>query len=410
MINSLIYAVATLLERGAVICASIFASLSLSAVDFSAYGRFQIAATMVAGYATLGMSTLVAKLAAEMGVAKSHKGAQIRILWAGSAVLALALACIYAGGQTWAVGMFDPVRSLLFVMCTVAIAGAAVGSSVFLGLEEYRKALLVAASLFVALAFGFAAARFQSGAMAYVAAYVFGTVIWGVLSATLAIPLLRKRAASHRAASGDVRGLFRDAAPLMLISAVSGSLMWIMSTLLMARSDPTEHAKFLIGTQWSALVTFLPSVVTRVVFPRMVKAASGAVPAGGSRLGWLFLSSALTSLFTVVAAGLLLIVARPVNSIYSGEYVDVAHVILIYVVCSIPASVANLFGNQLVAQGQIRGWLVCSLVGAAVLVGLMYLWAVNGALAPAIAMAGGYSVMVLAAVFYLRRPVGAEQS
>jgi O-antigen/teichoic acid export membrane protein len=404
LVGSLVYAVATLFERGALMGISFVASISLTPVEFSAFGRFQIAVTMIAGYATLGLSTLVAKLAAEISFSKPSNGARIKTLWAGSAVLALTFACVFIGGQGWVSGVFDPVQAALFVLCAMAIAGAAVGSSIFLGLEEYRKAFIVALSLFLALASALALVQGQSNALAYIAAFVFGNVIWGGLSAVMALSMLKSPPIQHRAALEHVREVFHDAAPLMVISAVSGSLMWIMSTLLIANTDSVEHAKFLIGIQWSAIVTFLPSVITRVVFPRMVKTASGAAHAGWANMRWLFLSSAAATVITVFAAGLLLLMADKVNSIYADEYTDLTRVIVVYVVCSIPASVANLFGNQLVAQGHIRKWLACSLTGAGVMVGLMQLWSAQGATAPAYAMACGYAVMILTTTRYLRGP------
>jgi O-antigen/teichoic acid export membrane protein len=396
-----IYGVSTALERGTIVCASFLASLSLDESQFSEFGQFQIAVTMVAGFSTLGMSTLVAKLATEMKLGRGDSVHSIRAISYSTIVLSFFLCLLYLMFEAIFAVSHTFTYSLVFAAACMAISQSVIISSTMLGLEKYKQSLYVSAAGFMTMVVGFVFARvlssFEANIMAFAAVYT-AMVVAGIRLAGNRLLLTPSRPLGFQ----RLHGLAGQVRPLVAASVLSSSTTWVLSTTLLKTSNSLEHSMFLIGLQWSAIATFIPSVLTRVVFPSMVKRGYDR-DEKADKMALPIKIGAASALFAVLLAAVAWVASGFLDLLYAGKYPDIAYIVIVYILCSVPQSVANLFGNLLVADNRGAAWLASCFIGWLGI--LVTVWTTRnlGALAPAIATFFGYTFMIAASIILLRR-------
>lgn len=144
-------------------------------------------------------------------------------------------------------------------------------------------------------------------------------------------------------------------------------LWWLARTLIDTLGD-AAFARYLIGMQWYALGAFAVGQLTRVVMPLQVRAA-----AQGRRLGRLAVLLLLGTLASL-GFGIACYFARDLVAALYGERIgDIGNVVWVFAVASASVASANMLGNQLVAEGRERWWLVVTICWAAMLVGGLWL-------------------------------------
>jgi O-antigen/teichoic acid export membrane protein len=280
-------------------------------------------------------------------------------------------------------------------------------SGVLIGLEAFRRLTVVSIIFFLGTLITFALATLTStGKLSlFIAAFTISYSLWAFSGTVIAIHGLRgylKRATDVFPLSAlHFTDLTKTGLPLIIVSAISGSVPWTISTILVTSAAEAQHAQFLIGLQWASLATFLPTVLTKVLFPRMVKQRLATEADRRQRLTALLAASGFATALTLAASGVICIFGTYIDKFYSSNYRHVATLVVVYVVSSVPGSVANLFGNQLVAEGRNYAWLASVTVGALFMFLVMWLLRGNGAYAPPIAMAAGYLTMILIALLTL---------
>ncbi len=399
VISSFIYTIAILIERGTLILISFLASVNLDSFSFSKFGQFTIAVSTIAGYSTLGISTMISKFSVELKNGSKEKVNVIKTIYLISmsiVLIILMFKLIFSSGEIYS------IEFLFLAISCIALSSFTNTSSILLGFEAHGNALF-SSLVFVIIAFTtYYIFRISSDGINYFFIFVISYLAYSLISIYYAHSHIKSFKVPFGFALKDIIAVSRDISPLIITSCLASGLIWYVSYNLINRGNTNEHVAFLIGLQWSAIATFIPSVLLRIIFPRMI---SSATLYDGKRhhiFKSLFLVSILVSFITLITAILVLLFSEQIDLFYKDK-IGISLTIFLYIIFSIPGSLANLFGNQLIALGKPRQWLISSLGGFIVIFILFLIFNEISAFRSGLFMSLGYLTMIFIAVFCLTR-------
>ena len=400
--NAAANAVGSIFDRGGMVALTAILSGALSAEAFRQFGQFQLTLSMLAALSSVGVAVSVSRLFAEHRGGTSEELHLAGTMWALSLIAALAF-----GGLATALGLISggavvhtvAIAAGVFVVTAGIVAGGGV-----LGLALFRHAAavsVVAACVLMGVGAVAAASRSLPLALAsVVAAYTVSTVLMTAI-------VLRKVPAhaifTRKVLSAD--SIARAASmigPLALVTLLASSSNWLLGQILHFSPNPTlDFAGFIIGLQWFAIVQFVPGMISRAIFPEMVRwGLNGGQGAGQKELGL----SLLLSVGVAVAVFLVILIGSPIFAkAYDAGSVGNGIVLVAYSAAALPQCLANLFGNLLVASkngavwaGLTVEWFVFLLVAGGLLHRL-------GAIGVAIALAIAGLLLAVRAFSHLQR-------
>jgi O-antigen/teichoic acid export membrane protein len=397
--NGATYGLGTILERSSIQLLAIVASIQLSAEGFAQYGQFYIAAQLLAGYATIGMSSLIAKNSVLHKQGVSGRGLAVVVTLKVSVLIALALSLIYISTDGFGTGAIT--EDFWLVVSVLFLSFSTNSSSYILGREEYRYSLALNVLYFSLITTG-ALLISYSGApekehfiwVISISLLIISIVNLLKLRKTLAKSTLAENAKVSSIQSWKLIGA--EGLPLMLASFATSSLIWLTSAIFLKKAGPEQYAAFLIGLQWAAIATFLPSILTRLVFPSVVRASVDKKYNNdrGELVRNLKLA-ALSLIPTIFLALIVFLFSNQIDNIYDNKYHGISETIVIYILLSFPGGIVNLFSNQLIAANKTWEWLLSSIAGVTASVYFLYLLNTTDSWAPATTIAAGYIVMII---------------
>lgn len=390
-----------LLSRGSLMLSTVILARTLDTSAFAAYSYFQITVSMLGAYVAMGLGVSASRFFAEIGHEKINTGPPpLGTVWCISVMLsAAAFMLIMLTPNAWLNAGLNVPKWLLAVG-VFAVGMSVVPSGAILGIERYKQASLISA---------------VSGAMLLLGAWwasergsptiAMGTISMAALLQAAGESVIVIRAIGWKKISDglrlrqhEVRRVFALAGPMFLVSLLSGSGSWLLGRMIL-HGQGGEHAfaLYVIGLQWFSLGLFLPSMISRVILPRLVRIRSSTMSAvEGKQLvkqGALMATAAagVIALFGVFFGPWIL-------SIYGTNYVTDRWFIAAFLGAAVLSAPANTVGNAIVVNaGQITWlaltflWLVVLLVSGAAASPL-------GALSGAVAQAAAAAVLTLMAV------------
>lgn len=398
--NTALNALGSVFDRGGIVVLTAMLSGALTADDFRDFGQFQLTLTMLASFASVGLTVSVSRIFAERDGGRSDQFSLVGTMWLlsliASALLGGAAVALNHAGAPIDVGV--PPSVVLAGLIALTLGLVAGGGVLGLGLFS-QGAMVSMGTAAVLLGVGAWAAAERSLALA-AAALVWAYAVNGFLSSALVLKrvswreMFRKRPLAPDALR-QVGGLV---GPLALVTLLAASANWLLGQLLLHRAPQATEAfaGFIIGLQWFALVQFLPGLVGRALFPDLVKGGDAQI--SGLRQG-LRMSLMLA---IGVAAGIW-ILAPLVSKIYDRSAVGEGWVISAFALAAMPQSVANLVGSVLVARRLQSAWALLSLGSYIILILLAYFLAPCGAIGIAAALAVSGATLAAGAVVVARR-------
>lgn len=399
-------AASQILGRGSLILASILVANFMSAENFSTFTFFNLTVAMIATFSTLGLGVAASRIFAESTVTLDEdKRCEARsVLTLGFCSSVLAVCVLHAMPNTWLQGSMELARPVLYAS-VMAITLNAVLMGALSGRGEFG--LMAAASvagLLVLLGGVGAAISFSSVDLA----------IWSVLASMLLqiamfctrlLPLLGGEPGSASALfdRGRAAGVMQVAGPMFATSLLVGTVFWVLGRTLVGLEDGvSEFAKYAVGLQWFSFILLVPSITTRVFFPKIVRASMND-SADRRRL---VLTNAGANLVVAAAFGALAILFGDLLlGVYgNGDVVD-TDVFRLFVLAAVVASPVNGLGNALIARNPgPRRWLLLQ-VGwclVALIIGL-HLNGADSAASMAWALLSAYLFLVPCSLLALRQ-------
>ena len=400
--SSLLYSLAVVIERGTIILISFIASVSLEPEDFSQFGEFTIKFTAIAGYGTLGISLILIKFSAELRNGSLERKGLIRFLYFSSIFTTLLILILNFIGN---VNYHFSLDYILLFSAAIALSSLTNTSSILLGFEAHKSSFLSALTFFIsAFLLYVCAAQFVPSYSNLASVMVLSYSCYSLSSLYFVHKHLRtemKYSILSVFKSLIEAKILKELLPLIFISSVSTGLIWFVSHNLLQKSNVQEHVTFLICLQWTAISTFVPSIFIRLIFPRMV-AGNESNDSYLRLIKRLIVMSMILSGIIVCIALIVLIFSSNINDLYKNKP-DISRTIFWFIIFSIPASLANLFGNQLVALGETLQWLFSSISGFALMLFVFLLINDNSALSYSLIMSSGYLLMIILSVSMLIR-------
>ncbi|MEM8645460.1 MAG: hypothetical protein AAGF86_03865 [Pseudomonadota bacterium] len=396
-------ALSQVLGRGSLILASILVANFMTVESFSTFTYFNLTLAMIATFSTLGLSVAASRIFAESTVSlDEEKRSEARCVLAlafGSAFVMVAV--LHMAPDAWLLagtGLSRPVfyASVLAITMNTVLMGAVSGRGDFRLLAVAGGAGL--AVLLVAVA---AAVQFAS----------VGLALWGVLASmglqialywSRLLPMLRGSASGSvsRALAGKVLSI---AGPMFVTSLLIATVFWALGrSLLGAENGTAEFSKYAVGLQWFSFILLVPSITTRVFFPRIVRATVN----DSAHRRHLVLANAGANFLVAAIIGMgALIFDEALLALYGNAGVTDPGVFRLFVLAAVSASPVNGLSNAIIAcDPGPRRWLLLQ-VGWALIVlfSAQYVGLSEGASAPAIGFLTGYLALIPASVLVLWR-------
>lgn len=368
-VNSFWSLLTHVLWRGSLMAASVILARSLRTSDFAAYSYFQLTATMFATYASLGLGVSASKFFAVAGHERADErpaplGTLVVLSVGLSAVLALVI--LVMPRSLLNVGLGVPVWMIAIGAASVALG--VVPNGAILGCEKYAQAAMISAVSGGIILAGTLWAGLQHAPIAAMACFVIGSLVqaggqfwiagrtvgWGRMSVGL------------RPRRADVTHIVAFAGPMMMVSVMAGTGSWIVGRLILSGvSGAHAFALYSIGMQWFALTLLLPGMVSRVLFPRMIRVSrdSSEEPARLTRSSMQLATLAGFGVFLVGA-----VFSPLLMRVYGSGYSVSGWFIAVYMAAGLVNAPLTTLGNSIVATDGQRAWMWITIAWFAVLV------------------------------------------
>ncbi len=398
-------AASQVLGRGSLILASLVVANFMLPEHFALFAYFNLTVTMIAAFATLGLglaaSRIFAESTIELGEAKRRELRTVLCLTLACALVAVLLLHVLPNRLVHA--DFDLNRGLLYsailaVTLNNVVAGALSGRGAF------RTMALAAAASLCTLIAGVGTAVYVANIELAILAVLASMLVQVSIQAHAIRALLgRGNAESFLPRWRDVSRVLQIAGPMFATSLLVMSVFWLLGRFVLGgQNGVAEFSNYAIGLQWFSFILLVPAIITRVFFPRIVRAAKSET-ADKRRLvianaGANFTIAGFIGCITLLFPDALL-------ALYGAAGETARAAFPVFVLAAIVASPVNGLGNSIIARDPgPRRWLLLQVIWTLVaLISVLYLFADRSAASSASALLLAYCCLVPASLFVLRR-------
>lgn len=395
---------AHLMGRGSLVVAAMILSNKLVTNEFATYSYFQLTVSMLATYAALGMGVTASRFFAEVDSVSDDKLQPLGALWLLSVVIGIIGSLVILLISDTLISGDLGIPNWLFSLGVFVILIGIVPNGAILGLEQYKKAAFYSFLSAAILIFG--VLSLPKGNVGYDAILLF-IISRAVQSFGSSLVVLNKVGIKRILKTliinkTSIISIFVFAGPMLLVSLMAASGSWLVGRIILSGdSGEYEFALYSIGLQWFSLILFIPSMVSRVILPRLVRSNILNVKSKGTSLTVqaLFLAAG-SAVFTVMIGSLL---SPMILEFYGESYRVSAWFLIVFMIAAIPASPANTFGNAIIAKDGQWNWLLIISFWLASLIIMSLLIVDFGALKSAYAFAISYAFLTVLAFIVAKK-------
>ncbi|MCP5081987.1 MAG: hypothetical protein GY948_09855 [Alphaproteobacteria bacterium] len=366
-------ALSQVLGRGSLILASILVANFMTVESFSTFTYFNLTIAMIATFSTLGLGVAASRIFAESTVGLDEgKRCEARSVLFLAALSALVAVCaLHAMPDTWLVGSVQLSRPVLYAsVMAITVNNVLLGA--MSGRGEFGLMALAASAGLVVLFSGVAAAVHFGSVDFAIWSVLLSMTVQIVIFSTRLVPLLRAKNGSDSSQMSLrlAAGVMRIAGPMFLTSLVVGTVFWFLGRSLMGgENGVAEFSKYAVGLQWFSFILLVPSITTRVFFPRIVQAS---VRDSDEKRKLVIMNAGANFLVAAVLGAIAMAFGDVLLSLYGNDDVTDVQVFRLFVLAAIVAAPVNGLGNAIIARdpGPRRwlllqvGWALVALLGA----------------------------------------------
>lgn len=398
---------AHLLSRGSLVIASVLLARNLETAGFAAYSYFQMTVSMLAAYSALGMGVTASKFFAEIDYVSEDRLPPIGTLWILSVLAGIILAlAITALPANWVNGELEISRHLI-ALGIFAMALGIVPAGGILGLERYPEATIISAIAASILIVGAYVAGTIGSPVGAMWVFILGSLVQATGNTIIIIRKIgtKKLIGSTCFRKKELRKIAEFAGPMTAVTLLSASGGWLVGRIiLMGPSSENGFSLYAIGLQWFSLALLLPGMITRVIFPRLIRERLHPSSGTGYRESALVRRGIYMTLISALVTCTIAAMLSPwLWPLYNIKYSHGAWLITGFMFAALPAAPANTLGNAILANnGQIE-WLLITSVWFLSLVTLTITSISLGAWSGVIGYGFAYLIMILLVVKVTRR-------
>lgn len=400
-------AAAHLLERGSLVLVSIILCRMLDTAGFAAYGYFQMTVSMLAAYAAMGLGVTSSKFFAESDQQSPDAIPPLGTLWVLSVLSGLLLALvILLVPSSWIESGLKVPSWLLATGVFVLSLGVTPGGGI-LGLERYVAATWASATSSITIMGGALIAGSYASPQAAMVVFIFASFVQASINSWIVARAigLHSLFISLRIGRGHLRSIFRVAGPMVVVSLMTSSGTWLVGRILLnGHLGEQQFSLYVIGLQWLALVLYLPGMITRVIFPQLVKAR--LIENSIERLQTLVILRQ-GMILTSISAFLICCVAVPSSpwlmDLYGAQYTSYHWLIVWFMLAALPQAPAGALGNGIIADNGQWAWLFVIIVWFVFFIAFSYFQKDSGATGAALSYGVASLIQALLAYLVARR-------
>lgn len=359
-------AAAHLLERGSFVMVSIILSHMLSVEGFAAYGYFQMTITMLAAYASIGLGVTASKFFAESAQQERDTIHPLGALWVISILSGVIVALvILLSPSSWFQSSLNVPSWLLALGVFVLSFGVTPGGGI-LGLEKYVAATWASAASSITIVAGSLIAGSLNSPQSAMSVFIFASIVQAVINSWIVVNAigLRPLLTGLRIGGLQIRRIFRLAGPMATISLMTSSGTWLVGRILLSGpSGQWQFSLYVIGLQWLALVLYLPGMITRVIFPQLVKARLFENLNTRSQTTVILRQGLMLTSIAAFLICCIAVVSSPwLMRLYGSNYTSYHWLIMWFMFAALPQAPAGALGNGIIADNGQWAWLFIIMV------------------------------------------------
>jgi len=166
--------------------------------------------------------------------------------------------------------------------------------------------------------------------------------------------------------------LHRFSLPAFLASIVVGPAMWICNALLIKQPDGyAQLGVYTAADRWRLLILFIPASVFGMVVPVLSN-----LYGSGDQMGFKRVFRAnllLNSCLALIPAGIIIVFARPIMSVYGGSFRTGSPILVILALSALPEALNTILGHALIVADAMWWRFAFDLVLAGALLALAWM-------------------------------------
>lgn len=354
--------VSHLLSRGSMVFSGMLIARYLDKAAFASYSYLLLTATMIAIYSAMGIGITTTKSFAKLESQKSSTPiATLGIVNFSLAVITIVI--FYIFNQYFIPNNLNiPILTMGAIILFMSLDIYA--SNALIGLEKFKQLACVSIVATVIVLVSVSLSIYNKNVIYSMYGLAFASFLQFILNTLMILKNLKEMdiLLSLKFRYEHINEIFKTIGPMLPISLIAASGTWIIGRFILL--DSTENglkqfALFSIGLQWYSIALFLPTMISKVILPRLIKISDES----STRL--LRLNCYIVFFGCLLFAIIGLISEPLISSFYGSEYNLPRGLIFSYLCAATISSPANIMGNSLIADDKELTWLmivVCSFI------------------------------------------------
>ena len=337
-----------LLSRGTIVLCGVLVAKFFNPESFTSYSFFILTITTIAIYSAMGLGVTVTKFYAQLDI---KKNTPIISLWLLNLVLAFFGSLVFFIFFAYIVPVELNINKFLMVLIIFFTSMDIYNLNALIGLEKYKSLAKIAISSSVTNLLFLFLAIYENN----IIFFMYGLLIATFLQFFFGLFTLLKYLDNNNLYNKikiqilDFNIIVKSMGPLIFVSIISASGTWVIGRLIL--SDSNENfAKFSIGMQWYSLALFIPTMVSRVLLPFLIKNKNDHTK--------LIFNNCYLVVFFCLFFSLMSYIMYPfINSFYGDQYGLHPFLIPSYLLAAAIGASSNILGNFIISKNKEIQWL-----------------------------------------------------
>lgn len=383
-----------LLSRGTIVLCGVLVAKFFNAESFTSYSFFILTITTIAIYSAMGLGVTATKFYAQLDI---KKNTPIISLWLLNLVLALFGSLVFFIFFAYIVPVELNINKFLMVLIIFFTSMDIYNLNALIGLEKYKSLAKIAISSSVINLLFLFLAIYENN----IIFSMYGLLIATFLQFFFGFFTLLKYLDNNNLYNKikiqilDFNIILKSMGPLIFVSIISASGTWVIGRLILSDSNK-NFANFSIGMQWYSLALFIPTMVSRVLLPFLIKNKNDHTK--------LIFNNCYLVVFFCLFFSLMSYIMHPfINSFYGDQYGLHPFLIPSYLLAAAIGASSNILGNFIISKNKEIQWLYLVCVTFLTVLISCFLFKDYGEWVGSISLGVGSLVLVLCSIFIIKK-------
>lgn len=383
-----------LLSRGTIVLCGVLVAKFFNVESFTSYSFFVLTITTIAIYSTVGLGVTATKFYAQLD---EKKNTPIISLWLLNLVLALIGSLVFYIFFLYIVPIDLNINKFLMVLIIFFTGLDVYNLNALIGLEKYKSLAKISVSSSIINFLFLFLSIYKNNIIFSMYGLLIATLFQFLFGLFTLLQYLDNKSLYNKIKIhiSDFNIILSSMGPLIFVSIISASGTWVIGRLILSDSNK-NFASFSIGMQWYSLALFIPTMVSRVLLPFLIKSKKN-----NTKL--IFNNCYLVGFFCLFTSFLSYISYPFINNFYGDQYNLHPFLIPSYLLAAAIGASSNILGNFIISRNKEIQWLY--LVGVTFLIVLIscFLFKDYGEWMGSISLGVGSLVLVLCSIVLIKK-------